>query len=126
MAKNLTLACSVLALIAAIGYFLMGAGVIHAADLTLKDAPPAFAWIAGVFYLAAGTVLFLNKRWVPVALVIINVFPVLIFYVMWRSRWDVMFSAPGLITKIAQILLEIGLIFVLVNKKSGTKTATAK
>ena len=126
MTKKLLWACSALAFAATVGYFLMGAGVIHAAGLTLKDAPPAFAWTAGVFYLAAGILLFLKKRWIPTALVIINIFPVLIFYVMWRGRSDVMLSAPGLITKIAQILLEIGLIFALVNTKSVAKTVKAK
>ncbi len=126
MTKNLLWVCTVLAFIASIGYFLMGAGVIHAADLTQKDAPPPFAWIAGAFYLAAGLLLFVKKHWIPVALVIINVFPILIFYVMWRSRSDVMFSAPGLITKIAQIMLEIGLIFVLLNTRAPKKMVAAK
>jgi len=115
----------VLALVAASGYLLMGIGVIHAADLTLDDAPPGFTWIAGVFYVIAGLLMFLKKRWIYTAFSVINVFVIAIFIFMWAGRTDVLFSLPGLMTKIPQILLEIGLIYLLLKSKSAARSITA-
>jgi hypothetical protein len=123
--KNVIGICLGLAVIAALGYILMGAGVIQAADLTLDDAPPGFTWIAGAFYVIAGLLLFWKKRWIAITLAVINIIPIAVFYIMWAGRTDVMFSAPGLITKIAQILLEIGLIYMVVKLKPGTSAAAA-
>jgi type IV secretory pathway TrbD component len=115
-----------LALAAALGYFLMGAGVIHAADLTLDDAPPGFTWIAGAFYVIAGLLLFLKKRWIYAAFPVINVLVIAVFIFMWTGRTDVLFSLPGLMTKIPQILLETGLIYLLVKSKPVANPAPAK
>ena len=115
----------VLALVAASGYLLMGIGVIQAADLTLDDAPPGFTWIAGVFYVIAGLLMFLKKRWIYTAFSVINVFVIAIFIFMWAGRTDVLFSLPGLMTKIPQILLEIGLIYLLLKSKSAARSITA-
>ena len=115
----------VLALVAASGYLLMGIGVIHAADLTLDDAPPGFTWIAGVFYVIAGLLMFLKKRWIYTAFSVINVFVIAVFVFMWAGRTDVLFSLPGLMTKIPQILLEIGLIYLLLKSKSAARSIVA-
>ena len=115
----------VLALVAASGYLLMGIGVIHAADLTLDDAPPGFTWIAGVFYVIAGLLMFLKNRWIYTAFSIINILVIAVFIFMWAGRTDVLFSLPGLMTKIPQILLEIGLIYLLLKSKSAARSITA-
>ena len=115
----------VLALVAASGYLLMGIGVIHAADLTLDDAPPGFTWIAGVFYVIAGLLMFLKKRWIYTAFSIINILVIAVFIFMWAGRTDVLFSLPGLMTKIPQILLEIGLIYLLLKSKSAARSIVA-
>jgi hypothetical protein len=125
MEKKIVWVCLVLALAAALGYFLMGAGVIQAGDPQLtdaasgSDAPWGFDWITGGFYVIAGLAFLLKKRWITIALAVINIFPIAVFYFMWAGRPDVMWSAPGLITKIAQILLEMGLIYLLVSGKDG-------
>jgi hypothetical protein len=110
----------------------MGAGVIQAGDPALNDAangsdaPWGFDWIAGGFYAIAGLALLWKKRWITIALAVINIIPIAVFYFMWAGRPDVMWSAPGLITKIAQILLETGLIYLLVKNKSGNSTVKVK
>jgi hypothetical protein len=123
--EKLKWALIILALVAALGYFLMGAGVIHAANLTLKNAPPGFTWIAGVFYLIAGLLILLKKRWIYTTFAVINILVIAVFIFMWAGRTDVMFSAPGLMTKIPQILLEIGLIYWLVKSKPAAKPVPA-
>jgi hypothetical protein len=125
MTKKVIWVCLILALAAALGYFLMGAGVIQAGDPQLvdassgSDAPWGFDWITGGFYVVAGLALLLKKRWVIIALAVINIIPIAVFYFMWAGRPDVMWSAPGLITKIAQVLLEMGLIYLLVKSKKA-------
>ncbi len=121
----------VLALVVALGYFLMGAGIIQAGDPGLNDgsygdtAPWGFDWIAGGVYVIAGLALILKKRWIPITLAVINIIPIAVFYFMWADRPDVLWSAPGLITKIAQVLLESGLVYHLIRSKLGTSAKTA-
>jgi hypothetical protein len=130
MGKKIVWICLIVALVAALGYFLMGAGVIQAGDPALNDAanggdaPWGFDWIAGGFYVIAGLALLLKKRWISIALAVINLIPIAVFYFMWEGRPDILWSAPGLITKIGQILLEIGLIYLLVKSRRG-KSATS-
>jgi hypothetical protein len=131
MEKRIIWICLIVALAAAIGYFLMGAGVIRAGDPNLvdaasgMDAPWGFDWIAGGFYVIAGLALLLRKRWMFIALAIINIIPLAVFYFMWADRPDIMWSAPGLITKIGQILLEIGLVFLLIKSRLGSSAIGA-
>jgi len=68
----------------------------------------------------------LKKRWIWVTGAIINAIPIIGFYAMWTSRSDVMFSGPGLMTKIPQILLEAALIYLLIKTKPVKTGAIAK
>jgi|WetSurMetagenome_2_1015567.scaffolds.fasta_scaffold12032_4 hypothetical protein len=115
--EKLKLALIILAVIAALGYLLMGAGIIHASDLTLEDAPPGFTWIAGGFYVIAGLLLLLKRRQTYITFAVANFLVIAVFIIMWAGRTDVLFSLPGLMTKIPQILIEIGLIYWLVKLK---------
>lgn len=124
MIKAVFWGCLALALITSLGYFLLGAGVTHAADLTPEDAPPAFAWIAGAFYLIAGLAAFLKPRRIKISLAIINLIPIVVFYIMWGNRPDVLFSVPGLMTKIPQILFEAGLLYLIFEKRTAKAIAT--
>ena len=126
MIKAVFWICLALALVTALGYFLLGVQVIHAADLTLEDAPPGFAWLAGAFYVIAGFMVFLRPRAAKIAVAIINLIPIVVFYVMWFDRPDVLTSVPGLMTKIPQVLLEAGLLYLLFEKRTGRSAAAAR
>jgi hypothetical protein len=102
-----------LALATALGYILMGAGVIHAADLTLDSAPPGFTWIAGAFFIIGGILLLQKRRWTAITMAIVSFIAVVFFYFKWSDRPDVMWSAPGLIIKIAQVLMLAGLLYLI-------------
>jgi hypothetical protein len=123
MIKRLMTACFILALIAALGYFLLGAGLIEAGNLGIENAPPAIAWVAGACYIVGGLLILLKKRWLWIIGAVINVLVIVFFYTRYVSNPGVIVSAPGLITKIAQILLEAGLIYLILKFK---KTAPAK
>ena len=129
--ENIKWVLVILALVAVLGYLLMGVGVITVPDNPLNDtssdndAPPGFDWIMFGGYLAGGLLILLKKRWLLITGAVLNAIPIIGFYAMRASRTDVMLSAPGLMTKIPQILLEIGLIYWLVKSKPAAKTAPA-
>lgn len=130
MVKTVTIICLILALAAAAGYLLMEVGVMHvgltATDTTGPEAPPGFDWIMFAGYLVGGLLILLKKRWLWITGAIINAVSIIGFYAMWAGRTDVLFSGPGLITKIAQILLEAGLIYLLVKTKPVKNEVKAK
>ena len=129
--ENIKWVLVILELVAVLGYLLMGVGVITVPDNPLNDtssdndAPPGFDWIMFGGYLAGGLLILLKKRWLLITGAVLNAIPIIGFYAMRASRTDVMLSAPGLMTKIPQILLEIGLIYWLVKSKPAAKTAPA-
>jgi hypothetical protein len=100
-----------------------GSGVIHPGDLLEEDAPPAIVWVACGCYVLGGLLILLKKRWLWKTGAGINTFVIVIFIIMYASRPSVMFSTPGLITKIAQIFLEVGLIYLIVD--SGRRATVA-
>ena len=124
MKQNVMIACLVLALIAAAGYILMAIGVIQPGDLMSENEPtPAIFYIVPAGYIIGGILIFQKKRWLWITGAVINGFGILVFYLGYASQPDVLWSAPGLITKIAQIPLEIGLIYLIVVAKRVKQTA---
>jgi len=121
----------VLALVVALGYFLMGVGAITVPEPPQggadsgRNAPPGFAWIMFGGYLSGGLLILTKKRWLLITGAVLNAIPIIGFYAMWAGRTDVLFSAPGLLTKIPQILLEIVLIYWLVKSKPVAKQVPA-
>lgn len=101
-----------MALVAALGYVLLGMGVLQAGNLT-DDAMPSFFYIIPAAYLLMGVFLFLRWRWIRILEAILVFMTIAVFYAKYISQPDVMWSAPGLITKIAQVLMLAGLIYLL-------------
>ena len=112
-----------LALLAALVYFLMGAGVLQPGDLQADDAPAGIAYFAGACYVVGGLLILARKRWLWVIGAVINALVIVMFITAYAARPGVLFSVPGLATKAAQILLEIGLIYLIVTYKRGKKEA---
>ena len=124
MSRLIMLICLILALVSALGYILMITGVIEPGDLLEEgEETPSALWIIPAGYILGGILIFLKKRWLWITGAIINGFAIIVFYTSYSGQPDVMWSAPGLITKITQILLEIGLIYLLVTAYK-TRTAT--
>jgi len=112
-----------LALLAALVYFLMGAGVLQAGDLPADEGPAGIAYFAGACYVVGGLLILAGKRWLWVIGAVINGLVIVMFMAAYASRPAVLFSAPGLATKSAQILLEIGLIYLIVTHKQEKEAA---
>jgi hypothetical protein len=105
---------TLLSLISAVIYILAGAGIISIGLVEEGEAPPFIMYVAGVFYVIFGVLVRINKRWVRLSLAVINGLIILIFYQMWWGNTDVLMSPGGLGTKIAQFLLETGLIYLII------------
>ena len=112
-----------LALLAALVYFLMGAGVLQPGDLQADDAPAGIAYFAGACYVVGGLLILARNRWLWVIGAVVNALVIVGFIAAYAARPSVLFSVPGLATKSVQILLEIGLIYLIVTHKQGKKEA---
>ena len=119
MIKKVMLGCTAMAIISAIAYTLMGVGLLQAGGLTGGETMPAFYYVIPGGYVVGGLLVLLRKRWLLLTGATVNAFTILVFYTAYAARPDVMLSAPGLITKIAQVLLEIGLIYLIATYRSS-------
>lgn len=112
--KGLIIGCVVLAGLAALFYFLTGAGILQPGELDVEGAPPAIAYVAGASYVIGGLLILVRKRWLWIIGAVINALVIAMFFSAYASRPDVFLSIPGLGTKIPEILLEIALIYLIV------------
>ena len=117
MAKSIMLFCLVLALISALTYVFLILGIFQVGDMTPEEGVPAYFYIVPAGYVIGGFLIFLKKRWLWIIGAVVNLIPIVVFYTAYAGRPDIMLSAPGLITKIAQVLLEIGLFYLIVMSK---------
>jgi hypothetical protein len=112
--------CLGLALVAALGYILTGLGVLGVGDLESEDAPPGITYIAAGCYLLGGGLILLRRRWLWVVGVVMNTLVILTFVSFYVNRPTVLWSPAGIVTKIPQILLEVGLLWLIVTWGRGT------
>jgi hypothetical protein len=117
MPKSLMVGCAVVAILAALFYILTGAGTIQPGELDTEDAPQAIAFVAGAGYFIGGLLILVKKRWLWITGAIINALVMAMFFSAYSSRPDVLLSVPGIGTKVPEVLLEIGLIYLVVKYK---------
>jgi hypothetical protein len=112
--KVIMIACMVLAFIAAVFYELLGAHIITAASLTGTPATQIIIFVAGGCYILGGLLILLKKRWLWIVGLVMNTLVLVVFFTMYSQNPAVIFSLPGLGTKIPQVLLEAGLIYLII------------
>ncbi len=117
MIKWIMLSCLVLALISALVYVFLILGIFTVGDMISDEGVPAYFYIVPAGYAIGGLLILLKKRWLLMIGAVLNFIPIVVFYAAYAGRPDVMLSAAGLISKIAQVLLEIGLIYLIVTFK---------
>ena len=122
--KGIIIGCLALTLIAALVYFLMGINVIPIPIVNGEKAQPAIVYAAAGCYLTGGLLILLRKRWLWIVGLISNTFVIAIFFLAYNQKPEIMFSFPGLVTKIAQILLEVGLIYLIATFQRKIRTTT--
>jgi len=118
LAKPITLFCLALAIISALTYVLLILGVLKAGEMmTPEGGVPAYFYVVPAGYVIGGLLILLKKRWLWIIGAIINAIPIIVFYAAYAGRPDIMLSPAGLIAKTSQILLEIGLIYLIITFK---------
>ena len=73
----------------------------------LADDGGIIIYVAAGCYLVGGLLILLRNRWLLLFGAFINAMVILFFFSMYQARPEVMFSPGGLVSKLAQILLEI-------------------
>lgn len=102
-----------LALLTALAYILMAFNVLGVGDLQTGEKPVNIILVAAGCYLLGGFLILLRSRWLLLFGAFINAMVILFFFSMYQERPAVMFSPGGLVSKIAQILLECALLYTL-------------
>jgi hypothetical protein len=102
-----------LALFTALSYLLMALNVLDVGDLQMDEKPAGIIYFAAGCYLLGGLLILVRNRWLLLFGAFINAMVILFFFNMYQNRPAVMFSPGGLVSKIAQILLELVLIYVI-------------
>lgn len=102
-----------LALITALSYVLMQFNILGVGDLQMDEKPAGIIYVAAGCYLLGGLLILLRNRWLLLFGAFMNAMVILFFFNMYQDRPAVMFSAGGLVSKIAQILLEVALVYVI-------------
>ena len=82
-------------------------------DLQVGEKPAGIIYVAAGFYLVSGLLILLRNCGLLLFGAFINAMVILFFFNMYQNRPAVMLSLGGLISKIAQVLLEVMLIYVL-------------
>lgn len=102
-----------LAIFTALAYVLMALNLLGVGDLQMDERPATIIYVAAGCYLIGGLLILLRNRWLLIFGAFINALVILFFFNLYQDRPAVMFSPGGLISKIAQILLEVTLIYVI-------------
>lgn len=103
-----------LALLTALSYILIQFNILGVGDLQIGEKPAGIIYVAAGCYLVGGLLILLRNRWLLLFGAFINAMVILFFFNMYQSRPAVMFSPGGLVSKIAQVLLELALIYFIV------------
>jgi hypothetical protein len=103
-----------LAIFTALAYLLMVWNVLGVGDLQMDEKPAGIIYFAAGCYLVGGLLILLQNRWLLLFGAFINAMVLLFFFNLYQGRPAVIFSPGGLLSKIAQILLEFALIYMLV------------
>ncbi len=120
-ATNLIRVAVALALAAALSYLLMGQHVLGVGDLAVDDATASIPYVAAGCYLVGGLLVLLRWRWLWVVGAAINALVMLMFFSMYSARPAVMLSPGGLASKLAQVFLEVALLYLIVAVRQGPR-----
>jgi hypothetical protein len=102
-----------LAILTALSYVLMAFDILGVGDLKMDEKPAGIIFVAAGCYLLGGLLILLRNRSLLLFGAGINALVILFFFNLYKDRPAVVFSPGGLVSKIAQILLEFALIYVI-------------
>jgi hypothetical protein len=113
-----------LAIVTAIAYVLIAFNILGVGDLQTSEKPAGIIYFAAGCYLLGGLLILTRKRRLLIFGATINALVILFFYNMYQNRPAVIFSPGGLVSKVAQTLLEIALIYIIAVNRKKAKNET--
>jgi hypothetical protein len=110
--KGIMIGCMVLAFIAGVFYILLAS---HVLTVPLNDEGKyqAIVYVAGGCYILGGLLVLAKKRWLWIFGLVMNTLVMAFFFFRYINNPAVIVSLPGMGTKIPQIILEAGLIYLI-------------
>lgn len=106
-----------LATLAALLYILMELNLLGVGDLKADEKPEGITYFAAGCYLIGGLLILLRMRGLLIFGAVINASVMFFFFSAYLNRPTVMFSPGGMVSKSAQILLEVVLLYLIFAKK---------
>ncbi len=118
--KGIMIGCMVLAFIAGVFYILLAS---HVLTVPLNDEGKyqTIVYAAGGCYLLGGLLVLAKKRWLWIFGLVMNTLVMAFFFVRYINMPAVIVSLPGLGTKIPQLILEAGLIYLIATYNRSPK-----
>lgn len=102
----------VLAFIAAVFYILLASRIITV-PLADQGKYQAIIYVAGGCYILGGMLILAKRRWLWIVGLVMNTLVMAFFFIRYINNPAVILSLPGLGTKIPQIILEVGLVYLI-------------
>ena len=102
-----------LAMIAGLAYVLIVLHVLSVGNLQPYEEPSSTIFIAAASYFLGGLLILTRSRWLWVVGAVINALVILFFFGLYQDRPEVLLSPGGLVSKAAQILLELSLLYLI-------------
>lgn len=103
-----------LAVLSSLSYVLIGLGVLGVGDLTPSERPAGIIVAAAGGYLLGGLLILVRRRSLWIIGAGINALVILFFVLGYQDRPAVLFSAGGLVSKAAEVALEVVLLYLIV------------
>jgi hypothetical protein len=101
-----------LAIFTAFAYVLIAFNILGVGDLHMDEKPATIIYVAAGCYVLGGLLILLRNRWLLIFGIGINALVILFFFNLYKERSAVMFSPGGVVSKIAQILLEVAFLYI--------------
>jgi hypothetical protein len=83
-------------------------------DLQTEEQPATIIYVAAGSYLLGGLLILFQRRWLWITGAVINAMVMLVFFNAYLQRPAVLLSPGGLLSKTAQLLLELVLIYLII------------
>ena len=99
-----------LAWLASLSYILISADLLAVGNLSAEEMPIPIVLTAATCYALGGLLVLLRRRWLWVVGALINAGVMLLFVSGYLHRPAVLFSPGGVLSKAAQLLLEVALL----------------
>ena len=103
-----------LAWLASLSYLLIQLRLLAVGDLQTAEVPAPIVLTAAACYLVGGLLILLRRRWLWAVGATVNALVMLFFFSGYLHRPSVLFSPGGLLSKSAQLLLEVALLLLIV------------